>query len=315
VSAAPVAAAVLLFAAAAGGIALVQPRLAHTVHEVKDRDDVTPLPSPSQLRVAVLGWDAAAVDLLWADLLVQHGTHWSEHRDFTQVPRYLEAIVALEPSYPPLYQYVDTLLAYRPMQGTESDARLARAYLERGTVEWPRDARIWKRYGEYLAFLGPSFLADREEGAAWKREGAAAIGHAVELGADADGALEASSLLAGAGPAATQEVTRYLEHAYAFTDHPMMQELHEKIGRQLQHLEATVFRDAADKAARTIDARHQSELPYLPRSLYLLLGPLVDVSRCAGQAASDQGAGGGPCARSWSDLLPAGNEPWRLPSP
>jgi hypothetical protein len=309
VTAVPPAAAVLLAAVAAGGVAVVQPRLAHAVHEVKERDDVSPLPSPSQLRFAVLGWNAAAVDLLWADLLVQHGTHWSEHRDFTQVPRYLESIIALEPTYPPLYQYADTLLAYRPLQGTESDARLARAYLERGTREWPQDAHVWRRYGEYLAFIGPSFLADRQERAAWKREGAVAIGHAVELGADANGALEASSLLAGAGPAATQEITRYLEHAYAFTDHPMMQELHEKIGRQLQQLEATIFRDAADKAARTIDARQQAELPYVRRDFYLLLGPIVDAPTCAGRAASDDGARGGPCARSWSDFLPIGDEP------
>jgi hypothetical protein len=303
-SALPTARAVLLFVVSAGGIAAVQPRLARVVHEVKERDDVIPLPSASMLRVAVLGWNAAAVDWLWADLLGEHGTHWSEHRDFTQIPRYIDGILALEPSYQPLYQYVDTLLAYRPLQGTESDARLARVYLERGTVELPQDPRVWRRYGEYLAFLGPSFLADREERAQWKREGAVAIGHAVELGADADGALEAASLLSGSGPAATKEITRYLEHAYAFTDHPMMEELHEKIGRELQELHETAFRDATDKAIRTVDDRHRAELPNVSREFYLLLGPIVDVSRCAGRAASDEGAGGGPCARSWADLLP-----------
>lgn len=303
-SALSTAGAVVLFAATAGGIAVVQPRLARVAHEVKERDDITPLPSPSALRVAVLGWNAAAVDLLWADLLGEHGTHWSEHRDFTQIPRYVDAILALEPTYQPLYQYVDTLLAYRPVQGTESDARLARAYLERGTVELPEDARIWRRYGEFMAFLGPSFLPDRDERAAWKREGAVAIGHAVELGADADGALEAASLLSGAGPAATKEITRYLEHAYAFTDHPMMQELHEKIGGELLQLHETAFRDATDKAIRTVDARHNGELPYVSRDLYLLLGPIVDVPKCAGQAASDDAARGGRCARSWAELLP-----------
>ena len=301
----PAARAVLLFAGAAGGIGIVQPRLARIVHEVKERDDVTPLPPPAELRLAVLGWNDAAVDLLWADLLVQHGMHWSEHRDFTQVPRYLDSILALDPKYRPLYHYVDTLLAYRPIAGTEADARLARAYLQRGTVELPEDARIWQRYGEFMAFLGPSFLADRTERAAWKRDGAAAIGHAVELGADADGALEAASLLTGAGPAAMQELTHYLEHAYAFTDHPMMQQLHEQIGLKLQQMQQTVVRDAADRAIRAVDSRHAVELPYVSRERYLVLGPIVDVARCAGPAASDDGANGGPCARSWNDLLPA----------
>jgi hypothetical protein len=304
VNALPTSAAIFLFGVAASGVAVLQPRLAQTVHEVKERDDVTPLPSPSQLRVAVLGWNAAAVDLLWADLLAQHGAHWSEHRDFTQAPRYLDAILALEPTYQPLYQYVDTLLVYRPMRSTEVDARLARTYLERGTVELPQDARVWRRYGAFLAFFGPSFLADRDERAAWKREGAAAIGRAMELGADADGALEAASLLSGVGPAATKEVTRYLEHAYAFTDHPMMQQLHERIGLQLQQLQATVIRDATDTAIHTIDRRQRDELPYVSRQSYLVLGPIVDVPKCAGRAASDDGASGGPCARSWAELLP-----------
>jgi len=303
VSGAPALGGVLILALSAGGVALTQPRLARVVHEVKERDDVSALPPPAELRIAVLGWNAAAVDLIWADLLVQHGTHWSEHRDFTEVPRYLDSIIALEPTYPPMYQYVDTLLAYRPIQGTEADARLARAYLERGIAELPQDPRIWRRYGEFLAFLGPSFLANRDERAAWKRAGARAIGHAVELGADADGSLEAASLLSGAGPAATKELTQYLEHAYAFTEHPMMEQLHEQIGRKLEELKATAFREGVDKAMREIDARQRDELPYVSRDFYLLLGPITNVPGCAGVIGSDDGARGGPCARSWADAL------------
>jgi hypothetical protein len=296
--------AALLFVATAGGVATLQPGLARTVHEVKERDDVTPLPSPGELRAAVLGWNAAAVDLIWADLLVQHGTHWAEHRDFTDISRYVDAILALDPKYTPLYTYVDTLLAYRPMRGTEDDARRARAYLERGTREFPGDARLWRRYGEFLAFMGPSFVTNPDEQAKWRREGAEAIGHAVELGADADGALEAASLLQTGGAATKGELTRYLEHAYAFTDHPMMQQLHEKIGFQLQQVQATVVRDATDHAIQVVDARQREELPYVSRETYLVLGPVTDVARCAGRGSSDEGAAGGPCARTWADLLP-----------
>jgi hypothetical protein len=63
-------------------------------------------------------------------------------------------------------------------------------------------------------------------------------------------------------------------------------------------------RDATDRAIRAVDARHHEELPYVSRAFSLLLGPLVDVPKCAGVAASDDGANGGPCARSWADLLP-----------
>jgi hypothetical protein len=280
-----------------GGVATTQPRLATLVHEVKERDDIVAFPPPGQLRIAVLGWNAAAVDVLWASLLVQYGTHFQEKRDFLEIPRYVDAILDLEPDYYPLYKYVDTMLAYRPMQGTEADARLARAYLERGTREMPSDPRIWRRYGQFIAFIGPSFLHDEADKAAWRKDGAEALGHSVELGADPDNAITAYAMLTHAG--ATKEALRYLENAYAFTSHPSMHEIHEAIARKLQELAAVTQRDAADAADRAIDARWGHELPTVPRATYLALGPLVDPARCAGPSATLDPA----CARSWSEVM------------
>ncbi len=288
--------AVLVLVGAAGGVGVLQPRLASAVHEVKERDDIVPFPPPAQLRAAVLGWDAAAVDVLWADLLVQYGLHFSEHRDFTEIPRYVDAILALEPTYAPLYNYVDTMLAYRPLQGTESDVRLARGYLERGTRERPQDAHIWMKYGQFVAFVGPSFLASDEDKNTWRKDGADAVGHAVELGADAEQALSAASMLNRAG--STREAIRYLEHAYAFTEHPAMHDVHEAIGKKLESLAAISQRDALDTAMRTIDARWDRDLPSVGRSLYLLLGPVTDPARCAGPGALDKPE----CARSWDEV-------------
>ena len=285
-----VAAAVAL--AAAAGVGTTQPRLASNVHEVK-RDDIVAFPPPDQLRTAVLGWNAAAVDLLWASLLVEYGMHFSERRPFTEIPRYLDAILGLEPGYGPLYKYVDTMLAYRPLQGTEADVVLARGYLERGMRERPLDPDIWTRYGQFLAFVAPSFLTREEDKAAWRKDGALALEHAVELGADADSALAASSMLTRAG--ANREAIDYLEHAYAFTEHPSMHEIHEAIGRQLAGMKATARRDEADQAMSTIQARWLHDMPQVSRDQFLLLGPVVDAARCAGMASADDPA----CARSW----------------
>jgi hypothetical protein len=285
--------AVVLLLASAAGVAVTQPRLARTAHDVRERDDVYALPPPAELHMATLGWDSATVDLLWAGLLVAYGIHWSEHRDFKDIPKYLDAILELEPKYAPVYRFVDTLLAYRPLQGTDEDVRLARFYLERGTREYPEDPRLWMRYGQFLAFVAPSFLRDHADVAAWRKDGASAMGHAVELGADAERALSAASLLTSSG--ATAEAIRYLEHAYAFTEHPAMMDVHEAIGRKLAALEMTAMRDAADTAARAVDARWKLEMPSVPRSLYILLGPLVDPSSCAGPIASDAPE----CARDW----------------
>jgi hypothetical protein len=287
-----------LLLASVVGVAGLQPRLANIAHGAKEGADVFALPPPAQLHAATLGWDAAAVDLLWAQLLVAYGTHWSEHREFLQAPSYADAIIELEPTYAPLYRNLDTMLAYRPLQGTEDDVRRARAYLERGTRERPDDAELWMRYGQFIAFMAPSFLHDPAEIARWRQDGAEAMGRAVELGADAERALTAVNMLDRAGQ--SQLALRYLERAYAFTEHPSMVTIHEAIGRWLATLEDTERRDAADTAARAINERWQHELPFVSRGEYLLLGPVVDPARCAGLS----GAADGACARDWQPVSP-----------
>jgi hypothetical protein len=292
---APTAGALALMLGAASGVARLQPGLARTVHEVKERDDIVAFPPPEELHVAVLGWDAAAVDLLWAKLLVEYGLHFSERREFTQIPRYVDAILELEPTYAPMYKYVDTMLAYRPLQGTEDDARLARGYLERGIRERPEDASIWLRYGQFIAFIAPSFLKNDGDKAAWRVDGARAMVRATELGADADEGLAAASMLSRAG--STREAIRYLEHAYAFTEHPAMREVHEAIGKRLEALAAVSTRDTADAVMQEIATREARELPAVSRGQYLLLGPVTDAARCAGATASLDRS----CTRSWDE--------------
>ncbi|HLK37164.1 MAG TPA: hypothetical protein VKU41_10470 [Polyangiaceae bacterium] len=293
--------AVVVSVLAALGVARTQPPLAATAHQVKEGDDIYALPPPGVLHVATLGWDATAVDLIWAKLLVEYGIHWSEHREMTDIPSYVDAILVLEPSYAPMYQFVDTMLAYRPLRGTDRDARLARSYLERGTRERPDDSRLWMRYGQFLAFVGPSFLKDTQEKDAWRRRGAEAMGHAVELGADADRALSAATMLTRSG--STEAAVRYLEHAYAFTEHPSMTEVHEEIGRRLATLESTLEVGKMDAAARRINDRWQAELPVVSRDIYLLLGPAVNPAACAGVTSAAEG----PCWRSWDEIVGQGD--------
>ena len=89
---------------------------------------------------------------------------------------------------------------------------------------------------------------------------------------------------------ATREAIRYLENAYAFTEHPAMREVHEAIGKRLEALSSVSMRDAADAAKRVVDARWDRELPAVSRGQYLLLGPVADAAHCAGAPASDDPA-------------------------
>lgn len=285
--------AVAIALAGALGIALVQPGLATSVHSVKQRDDAFILPPPNQLRALTLGYRAAATDILWAKLILEYGVHWQEKRAFPDVPRYVDGILALEPDFPSVYDFVDTILLY-PMAGvsaTEADARVVRGYLERGTRERPYDAKLWVHYGQFVAFIGPMYLSDKAEGERWRHDGAMALAHAVEIGADAQRSLAASTLLGRAGDMQAQ--IDHLERSYAMTDDQAMRE---QILRKLHALQADA---ASERSISFVDRELRGRYAFMPRGVGLLVGPWRSVISCAGPASYERPG----CARDWQEAI------------
>jgi tetratricopeptide (TPR) repeat protein len=279
----------LLIAVSALGIARMQPRLATAVHDVKQQGDVYLLPPPGQLRAMTLGYRAAAADVLWVELLVQYGTHWQEKRPFTDAPHYLDAILALEPTYPLVYKYADTFLVYRPPRGTEEDWYTAKTYLERGLDQRPWDHEVWMHYGQFLAFMSVTFVADPQAVARFRHEGAQAMMKAVELGGEVDRSISAATLLDKYGE--RDAAIRQLSRAYAITDDPDEQA---EIGRKLDLLEAGAHREEAERRRRLLEERWRKEYNFITRDTYMLLGPIPDALRCKRDA---------PCPRDWNEAL------------
>lgn len=277
-----------LAVAAALGIAIVQPSL--HLKKVKLGPDVTALPPPDHLKTMALGYRAAGADVLWATMLVEYGTHAQDHRSLDGLSRYVDGILALDPYHPTIYEFIDTLLVVAKTGGaaTPDDVRRVREYFERGTRDRPNDAAIWLQYGQFLAFMAPSFLSDAAEKERYRRDGALAISRAVDLGADADRSLAASTILSKTGE--TKAAIRQLQRAYALTDNP---ETRRQISIKLQRLEATT--DAEDAAA-TVDNDWRANYAFLSRNTTLLMGPTRDSLRCVGARSSrDRG-----CASDWS---------------
>jgi hypothetical protein len=287
-------AAVVIALASMLGIAFVQPQLADGVRLVKQRDDAYLLPAPAQLRVLTLGHRAAATDVLWAKLILEYGVHWHDKRKFHDVTRYIDAIIALEPDYPLLYDFVDTILMYPgPAGATEEDARTARRYLERGTRERPYDPKVWVHYGQFMAFLAPSFLTDKAEIEQWRHDGAVALTQGVELGADAQRSLAASTILSKAGE--RKATIELLQRSYAMTDDL---EMREQFLRKLRVLQA----DAVSEQAITfVDRELRRHYPFVSRGTGLLIGPRIPVLACAGPASHAQRG----CARDWQEAISA----------
>lgn len=283
--------AVVLSLAAAAGIGVVQPRLGRQSVDARLREDVFVLPPPEQLRAMTLGYRGAAADLIWAKLLVEQGLHWQDKRKFTDLPIYIDGIIALEPDHPTLYQFVDTLILFQPVAVTPEDARIARRYLERGTKERPYDHEVWLHYGQYVAFLAPSYLTDKEEIEQWRADGAHAMMHAVELGADADRSLAASTILTGKGE--SKAAIEHLQKAYALTDDF---ETRRQIMGKLQRYNAGPNTASAEIAVSHVEHQWRSRYPFLSRSGALLIGPYRNAAACAGPDSYTLRE----CPREWS---------------
>ena len=288
--------ALVFVAIGVGGVALTQPTLANEIHAAKEREDVYLFPPPAQLHVATLGYNAAAVDMLWVKLRIEYGMHFVEKRPFPDVTHYMDAILALEPDFFPIFKYSDTMLCYHAGDGTADDARRARAYMERGIEARPTDHDVWLYYGQFLAFMSPSYLSDPAEIDRWRRDGAVALQRAVELGDDPDRSIAAANLLSRQGERAA--AVRALERAYALTDDEKTREV---IAVKLAQLKADDVRDRATEDRAFIEGRLHSRWPFVARGTGLLLGPAPDPLGCPGA----KGARDPACAMDWEPALPS----------
>jgi hypothetical protein len=280
----------LLASVVALGCAIVvgftQPKYQAEIKKLRYRTDVLELPPPAHLQRLALGYKSALVDLLWAKILVEQGLHFQDHRRFEALPSYIDGIIALEPTYKPIYDFVDTLIMFQYVPGNEADARMARKYLEQGTKARPYDPDVWLHYGQFIAFLAPSYLKDKAEIDRWRVDGANAIARAVDLGADAERSLAATSILdkAGERKAAIQQ----LQRSYAITDDP---ETRRQIRLKLEKMNATV---EADETIGRVEEIWRDHYPFLSRGEVLLVGPPVDAAACAGAFGHVKG-----CAHDW----------------
>ncbi len=288
---------VLILLTGGAVVAATQPGLATTLHETKERQDVYLFPPPAELKLATLGYDAATVDMLWAKLRVEYGMHWAEKRTFPDASRYMDAILELEPDYAPVYHYADTLLVYHYPVGTEQDVRTARRILERGTRERPDDYEVWEHYGQFLAFMAPTYLSSKAEAERWRADGAHALSRAVELGDDPSHSISAAYLLDRQGQRNAAIVG--LERAYALADDPQTRA---GIAAKLAELHASDVRERAQHDQAVIELGWRGTYPFVTRGEYMLLAPRRDTLACAGLRPGDDPL---RCAADWTAALAA----------
>jgi hypothetical protein len=297
-----------LAALAAVSIASVRARAADAHQKVKETSEIYGLPPPAQVVALSLGHRAALADVLWAHVLVSQGLHTMERRRFENLTRLLDAINELDPTFRDPYLYADALITIQQGATPHDEILKAREILERGMVSRPLDGELWLSAGQFVGFIAPSsYLTDPEEQRQWRLDGAKMLARAVELGGtDSSIAWQA---LGGAGifeDAGEREATiRFLRRALAVTED---EELKEAVVKQLRELLGAQFEDADRKRQEELRAMRMKELPFVSKTMFLLLGPPVDPALCAGGA----NAGDARCALTWKERADRGT---RAPRP
>jgi hypothetical protein len=288
----------LVIAGCCIAISIARPRLATTASHVKERYDSYLLPPTHMLVQASMGYRQALADLIWADVLVTQGLRTSQRRPFDHLARYLEAISTLDPKFREPYKYADSLLTSQVNDPDKNGSLLAaRGHLERGLQAFPTDAELWLNYGEFLAYVGPGVIEDREEQARWRADGAAALIHAGELGSKDENLMWHT--IAAVGLLREKEaergaLIRFLERVYAMTED---EELREDVLNKLRVLGKDQEESRDIQRQRAFDGLWR-KMPFINRTQLRIIGPMPDTWDCAGALTSNQRTD--RCLRDWS---------------
>jgi hypothetical protein len=277
-------------------IAYVRPKAVAGVRETTLTSDVLTLPPPDILVAASLGYRSALADYLYTTTVITYSIHSEERRRWEFVGQYLDSIVALDPNFCQTYRYADTFITYQPIgsPGPE-EIRHARRLLEKGLEMCSTDGRLWLAAGQYMIFIGPQFLTDEAEKAAFRAAGAKMLTRAAELVSDNQNvqwqALAAAGVFTREGN--REAATSFLERVYHVADDD---KLKANIAKRLALLRQEGALEAAQRRAEAFRELCARDLPFVSRTGMLVLGPKYDAASCAGLGRS-----AAACAETWAE--------------
>ena len=281
-------------------IAVARPRVAASTAQAKEKSDSYTLPPENILPQVSMGYRSALADLIWAHVLVTQGIRMGERRPFDNVERYLDAINTLDPPFREPYRLADSLMSFQNNDPDRAGStRSARRIIERGVRERPNDAELWLDLGQFLAYIGPSALPTDEEREQWRRDGAAAMARAGELGGEDDiilaKSISAVSLLSKRGE--NEAALHLLEKIYGMTEDP---EAKADIERRIRVVLGGQRESSRMQLAKAFDVLWAGDLPFVRRGQLSVLGPPVRVWQCAGTAPVAQRPRK-DCSHRWAD--------------
>jgi tetratricopeptide (TPR) repeat protein len=231
-------------------------------------EDVYYLPPPDWMVLFSLGHREAMAGLVWLRALIYFGEELQHRGQVDNLYNYTDAMLALDPHFKRVYQWVASTSLYRTGDIEADDARRAIRYLEQGVRMYPDDGELaWTLGATYLYEL-PALLP-MEERAEPRRRGLEHLQVAARLGAGPPWLVLSTATELGRLGQREQEIA-HLQEVY---DQISDRSVKEQIELRLSGLRDAAFSEALRQTYEEIEAARATHFPYLDRELFLLVGP------------------------------------------
>lgn len=274
----PVGARWLLVAATLLTVIAVNRLSLERARQVRDRDaialqaEVLYVPDTRLLRLMTLGYEQAAADLMWIRTLEYFARHFSTDRQYPWLEFFLDQVMALDPDFVKVYHWAGATVLYGrrfTLENIEQSSQFYRRALERDADDFEAAYRLGlNHYIEMPSALQRTPDPDAAEIRLQRELGLSYL----EQAANTPGAPDRMRNLVAAISSKLgdhQLALQYLIDLYIQTD-----DLDRKIDlrRRIDALRAEGADGALAEAAADFERRWKAHHPYLPPSVYALLG-------------------------------------------
>jgi hypothetical protein len=213
-----------------------------------------------------LGHSELIADLVFIRAIIYFGGQMSQKGDYRWLDNYLDAIVALDPSWKTPYRWAGVATMYDGRPITNESVRRSNHFLEKGVVAFPDD---W----ELSFMLGCNYLFelktdDPGEKSKWRRIGAEHIRHAALVGGAPPWVpLLAATVMKDEGMEAA--ALRHLEEVYRSTDD---ERTREEVRKRLLAARAKIDFAAIDRDRAAFEAAWRATAAYVSPDFFVALG-------------------------------------------
>jgi hypothetical protein len=215
-----------------------------------------------------LGHREALAGLIWLRALIYFGDEIHHRGQVQHLYRYTDAMLALDPWFKKVYQWVSSCALYRTGVVGTADARRAIGYLERGVRLFPDDGELaWTLGATYLYELQP--LLPKAERADAKLRAMDHLRVAARLGAGPPWLVLSTATELGRLGQREQQIA-HLQEVYDQVSDPGVKQ---QIELRLAQLRNAAFAEALRRSHEELEVARKRDFPYLDRELYLLVGP------------------------------------------